>query len=245
MNNDYLSNKRLIHSNDVLKFGKYYRETLDQVCEKDPEYLGWLVCNVNDINVYELNNINYWVNVYEGINDIVPRDGLYVLAIRSDNHMEYDLMSLKKGTNFNEFYGLDSPYNLKWENCIAYYYVQEYASTNKRWKYDIIGGKYSEPSIWAVREGTDEIKYYWSSVVFPCPDEYGGTVYCEFKMNGNGKIVLVESFYGLISIENGKEVDLDIEFLGDFFIGEFYGGLHRNHNDYILLLSEEQDKREK
>lgn len=234
--------KRFIHSNDLLKFGKYYWDTLSQVCEKDPGYVTWLVKNTFGSNVYELNNVNYWVDVYKDINNIIPHDGLYVMAIVSDNHMEYDLKHFTKGTDLNDVYKLDTLTDKDLEHCVGYNAIPQYTPNNERWKYTIGGRCNDRPCIWAIKE--DGIIYYgWAGSYFGYDSEKEGHLCCTFQVNNCGEIVTF-AMGDEIGPFDAREFDIGIEFLGKLFITDFTN-LLINHSDYLVLKTEELKNNEK
>lgn len=216
---------KVIHHNDKLGFGKYKDYTLSQVCQIDSSYVDWLINSVMEY-VFELYDINYWTDVFEGHHNILPKDGLYLLAFRDDNHIDYKLEYYTAGTNIQNHYPLDGK-EYDWYHCLAYHYIPEFSKLNEKWKYQIKGDRLY--SIWALRTITNQIGYLWGGYgngLFDYKkEEIESNFYGEedgFKMDEDGIIRLYDEGY----IATG---DCEI-FLGEFYFGRYSENYLGNHN---------------
>lgn len=209
----------IIRHNEQLKFGKYKGLTLSQVCQKDSSYVNWLIENVME-NVFELFDINYWTDVYEDYHNILPKDGLYLLAFRADNHISYEIEYHTAGTDIQDFYPLDGR-NRNWGHCLAYYYIPEFSESDNRWKCHIRND--NDYSLLAVRNVAKEIKYLWEVNLFDyekTKEEEWPESYC-FEKDENGRIQL---------FDEGCIVSDEVTFLGEFYMGGYSENHHGNHN---------------
>lgn len=212
----------IILHNEQLKFGKYKGHTLSQVCRIDSAYVNWLIENINE-NVFELFDINYWTDVFECYHNILPKDGLYMLAFRDDNHISYKLEHHTAGTDIQNMYPLDGK-GRDWFHCLAYHYIPKYSESNNSWKYHIKGDNLY--AVWAVRNNAKQIEYSWGGYeLFDYEKEH----IREFPYACN----FVMDIDGIIQLYNEGSIVPDGEtFLGEFYIGRYSEEHHGNHNSF-------------
>ncbi|MCR4964418.1 MAG: hypothetical protein K6A41_02050 [Bacteroidales bacterium] len=217
----------IILHNEQLGFGYYKGYTLSQVCKMDGPYVKWLIEN-DEENVYELYDIDYWTDVFENYHNFLPKDGLYLLAFRDDNHIDYKLEYYTAGTNIQNHYPLDGE-GRDWFHCLAYHYIPEFSTFDKKWKClkkeDFRPNLYS---VYAVRNVSSQIKYVWADKLFDFTKES------------------IEEFHGCFLEKDGEVVfhlydeDCGIAeewtFLGEFYVGIYSETHHGNHNRFCQYL---------
>lgn len=223
----------IILHNEQLRFGKYKGYALSQVCQMDIPYVDWLLKN-DEENVFELYDINYWTDVYENHHNILPKDGLYLLAFRDDNHISYKLEYYKAGTNIQNHYPLDGE-ERDWFHCLAYHYISKFSTTNDKWSDHL--KEYTSHnlySIWAVRNVAKQIEYVWAGELFDYTKEnIKEFPDCCFEKDGDSVIHLNDkSCIGA----NGWT------FLGEFYVGIYSERHHWNHNCFCQYILENKEK---
>ena len=123
----------VIGERDIIPFGKYKGKALLDVYSQDPSYVHWMADNVSNYKI-ELNY--HWIEILKE-DEVAPRNGIYIIACRYDNHLGYEIYKLKKGDCFwglykNENAHSDGYYPI---DCLAYYKIQEYSPDNKQWSH--------------------------------------------------------------------------------------------------------------
>lgn len=120
-----------IRERDIIPFGKYKGKVLLEVYAQDPDYVEWLIHNVTN---YSIDLYSGWKEILD-VNDIVPEDGIYVIACRGDMHLIFEIYNLKKGDRFWDLYEGENSHCNGWAivDCLAYHYIPEYSINNSYW----------------------------------------------------------------------------------------------------------------
>lgn len=139
---------------DTIPFGKYKGLTLESVYKQDPQYVQWMINNVSN---YKIDLIGGWQEILKE-DDIAPRDGVYAIACRYDNHLGFEVYKLKKGDLFWKLYEKENAHlnGLYPIDCLAYFIIPEYGSEQILWG-DIMTNRQSV-SVFAVQK-KDDIEY--------------------------------------------------------------------------------------
>jgi len=193
----------------------------------DSSYVNWLIEHASE-TIFELFDINYWTDVYDNRHNIIPNDGLYVLAFRDDNHISYKIEYFIAGTNIQNHYPLDGK-KLDWFHCLAYRYIPKFSMADK-WRYHVSSDLFY--SILAINDATSQVKYIWDNMLFDYSidsiDDFPPC--CYFEKNENGKYCLFD--------EGCIDNYWNMNFLGEFIFGRYSESHHRNHNNFYKLLFE-------
>lgn len=123
----------IIGERDIIPFGKYKGKALLDVYSQDPSYVHWMADNVSNYKI-ELNY--HWIEILKE-DEVAPRNGIYIIACRYDNHLGYEIYKLKKGDCFGGLYKNENAHSDGYYpiDCLAYYKIQEYSPDNKQWSH--------------------------------------------------------------------------------------------------------------
>ena len=106
---------------------KYGNDYISGYCDEGQTELTFRIDKILDATIE-------WVDVFPP-EYRVEQDGLYLVACRSDMHLEFDLRNYNKGDNLLDIYtnenGLESCYSQ--ENVLAYHYIPYYTEEDRKW----------------------------------------------------------------------------------------------------------------
>lgn len=123
----------IIKANGIIPFGKYKGQSLVDVYYGDPFYFQWMLDNVSNYQ-FDVGPYLGWKDILDK-NDIVPKDGIYIIACRGDMHLIFEIYDLKKGDRFCNLYEGDNIHYNGWVvvDCLAYHYIPEYNKSDIYW----------------------------------------------------------------------------------------------------------------
>lgn len=93
---------------DVLSFGKYRGQQVCDVIDLDINYITWCLDNIPTFKLSKdaeeaYNKFSSWT-IISSSDFVMPVDGVYLVACRGDNHIEYEIHKYQRGQRFWEFF---------------------------------------------------------------------------------------------------------------------------------------------
>lgn len=134
---------------DLLLFGKYKGLSIREVIDRDINYISWCLDNIPTFNLSmdaecAYNSFVTW-RIIASSDYVMPDDGVYLIACRGDNHIEYEIHEYHRGQRFWDFFEDEKAHHNGWfiVEPMGYYRLPQL----KNWKVD---NKPQQPDFYVV-----------------------------------------------------------------------------------------------